>query len=423
MNYYNNSKSLFELKKSVLMKKITFQLKWLLPVLLLAIAFVSCKDDDENPIDLVPNLNGLYVYGSGTVATKPGNANSKVNLAILDPSKGAMVTSLPGVFGKFIHVNAGGELQLAYRDGDVARVYGSQGGGIVDSAIVVGGVINDVVLHGTLTDGGDPIEVEKTGLYYLYVDVNTETFILMEVKANIIGDATPNQWAAGTLIPLKSSDTLKTVFEVTNLPLTGASGYRYRFNDGWHVYYDNTTVTLSSMGVPSYGAAWDSGINDIGFHLDNAPNKESGIYTLTLTFDFKTQSWSETKTKTGELLVDHANDVFGWFGNAYYVSGATEGAWDDVHHTMTPVKDGNLYNWVWNLELIQGRSFVLRQVGGGGAWITFGGAAKIGPAFDDGSIVKEDGQDNYFVATGGNYKITFTINAEDEGRILTIEHQ
>ena len=40
-----------------------------------------------------------------------------------------------------------------------------------------------------------------------------------------------------------------------------------------------------------------------------------------------------------------------------------------------------------------------------------------------GSIIKENGQDNYFVAKGGNYKITFTINAEDEGRILTIDPQ
>jgi len=406
------------------MKKNRFNLLWLLSFSLLVTLFVACdKDDDPNPIDLVPNLNGLYVYGTNTVATTPGNSASKMNLAVLDHKQGAMKSSQAGVFGKFIHINAGGTLQLAYRNGDIAKIYGCDGGGALDSAITVGGQINDKVLHGTLTNEGDPIVVANAGLYYLYVDVNTETFILMQVKANMIGDATENQWNAGTALPLKSSDTLTTVFEGTGIPLVGASGYRYRFNDGWHVYKGDSIVTLSSLGVLSYGAAWDSGINDLGLLIDNIPQKESGIFTITLTFDFKTQLWTEVKTKTGELQVNHSADKFGWFGNAYYVNGTVEGAWDAIHHIQTPTKDGDLYNWVWNLELIEGRSFVLRQDGGAGAWITYGGAAKQGASFDDQSIIKENGQDNYYVAKGGNYKITFTINAVDEGRILTIDPQ
>jgi hypothetical protein len=405
------------------MKKQLFRSLWLLSFAILSVLFVACDKDDDDPIVLVPNLNGLYVFGTNTVATAPGNAASKVNLAILDPGKGAQVPSLPGVFGKFIHIGANSTIQLAYKQDDVEKVYGADGGGSIDSAIVTGGSINDVVIHGTLKDGGAPIKVAKAGLYYLYADVNNETFVLMEVKANIIGDATQLQWSAGTVLPLKSSDTTSTVFEATGIPLVGASGYRYRFNDGWHVHEDATTVTLSSMGVLSYGAAWDSGINDIGFFLDNAPHKETGIFTITLTYNAATGVWSEVKTKTGDLLVDYSASEFGWFGNAYYVSGTVEGAWDAIHHIKTPVKDGNLYNWVWDLELIQGRSFVLRENGGSGAWITYGGAAKLGASFDDGSIIKENGQDNYYVAVGGNYRITFTINAEDEGRILTIAPQ
>jgi hypothetical protein len=406
------------------MKKQLFKSVWLLAFAILSVLFVACdKDDDDDPIILVPNLNGLYVFGTNTVATAPGNAASKVNLAVLDPNRGAMVANLPGVFGKFIHIGANSTIQLAYKQDAVEKVYGADNGGSIDSAIVTGGSINDVVINGTLIDDGDPIKVAKAGLYYLYADINTEKFVLMEVKANMIGDATELQWTAGTLLPLKSSDTVSTVFELTGLPLVGASGYKYRFNDGWHVHEDAQIVTVSSLGVVSYGAAWDSGINDLGFYLDNAPHKETGIFTITLTYDAATGVWTEVKTKTGELLQDYSDNEFGWFGNAYYVEGTTEGAWDAIHHIILPVKDGNLYNWEWNLELIQGRSFVLRENGGGNAWITYGGAAKLGTSFDDGSIVKEENQDNYFVAVGGNYKITFTINAEDEGRILTIVPQ
>ena len=407
------------------MKKNSFKLIWLLAFAIMTTFFVACdKDDDDDPIVLVPNLNGLYVFGTNTVASAPGNAASKVNLAILDPNQGAKVNSLPGVYGKFIHIGANSTIQLAYKADAVEKVYGCDGGGALDSAIVTDGAINDKIIHGTLADNADPIKVTNAGLYYLYVDVNNETFKLMEVKANIIGDATELNWAAGTPLPLKSSDSLTTVFEGTGIPLKGATGYRYRFNDGWHIHADANIVTMTSMGVPSYGAAWDSGINDIGFFLDNAPHKVTGIFTITLTLDAKTGVWTEVKTKTGELLIDYSGANYGWFGNAYYASGTTPGAWDAIHHIQLPVKDGNLYNWVWNLELIEGASFVLREDKENGAWITYGGAAKLGAAFENGLIVKEAPDvDNYKVVTGGNYKITFTINAEDEGRILTIDPQ
>src|SRR5690606_9708727 len=127
------------------------------------------------------------------------------------------------------------------------------------------------------------------------------------------------------------------------------------------------------------------------------------------------------KTKTGDLLQDYTDKEFGWFGNAYYADGTTEGAWDAIHLIKLPRKEDNLYHWEWELDLIEGRSFVLRENAEGGAWITYGGAGKVGKAFDDMLIIKEDGQDNYFVAKGGTYLVTFTINAEDEGRLLTIE--
>lgn len=406
------------------MKQRSFTSLLLLTFSIFALIAISCKDDDDpQPKVLLPKLDGLYVYGTNTTASEPGNAASRMNLAILDPNQGAQVASIPGVFGKFIHIGAGGSLEMAYVENEIGTVYGSMGGGDLDSAIVAGGAVNDIVRHGMLVEDGDPITVSAAGLYYFYVDINSETFILMPVKANMIGDATELQWAAGTSLPMKSSDTLKTVFEGTNIPLVGASGYRYRFNDGWHVYQSNDIVTLSSLGVPSYGEAWDSGINDIGFHLDNIPHKETGLFTINLTYDAKTGEWDEVKTKTGDLLVDYSNDEFGWFGNAYYVEGAVEGAWDAIHHIKKPVKEENLYHWNWTLELIEGRSFVLRENADAGAWITYGGAAKLGSAFENNLIVKEEGQDNYFVATGGTYNITFTINAEDDGRILTIEPQ
>ena len=388
---------------------------------ILTIFMMSCTEDDPGPQVLLPKLDGLYVFGTNTVAKEPGTAASKVNRAVLDKNQGTKVANMAGVFGKFMHIGANSTISLAYVENKEGKLYGANGGGSLDSAFVVGGAVKDKVINGTLVENGTPIKVTNAGLYYLYVNMLEKKFILMEVKAQMIGDATEKQWAAGTSIALKSSDTLKTVFEATGVPLKGATGYRYRFNDGWHVYQDANIVTLSSLGVASYGEAWDSGINNIGFELDNIPHKVTGIFTINLTYDAKTGEWKETKTKTGELLIDYSNAEYGWFGNAYFLEdGTTEGAWNDIHLVKKPVKDGNKYNWTWTLKLIEGRSFVLREKKENGAWITYGGAAKLGAAFDDGKIIKETGADNYYVAKGGTYKVTFTINAEDEGRILTI---
>ncbi len=408
------------------MKKPFFKLGTLISILVLMV-LVACKTEPNpqpEPIELLPNLDGLYVTGTSTIASDIGAPEAKVNRAVLDPGKGAQVDNMEGVFGKFMHIGANSTITLTFVEDSVGTTYGANGGGSLDSAIVAGGSVNDLVINGELVADGDPIEVTNEGLYYLFVNMNEKKFILMEVKANIIGDATELQWAAGTPIPLKSSDVDKTVFEATNVPLVGASGYRYRFNDGWHVFEGNAVVTLSSLGVPDYGEAWNSGVNELGYFLDNAPQKESGMFTITLTYDAATGEWSEEKTKTGDLAVDYSTAKFGWFGNAYYAdtTNNTEGAWDAIHHSITPVQvDDSLYNWTWELELIQDRSFVIREDADGGTWITYGGANKVGTAFTDDLIIKEDGQDNYFVVQGGRYLVTFTINTNDEGRTLTIE--
>ncbi|WNJ20449.1 hypothetical protein [Pontibacter sp. G13] len=405
------------------MKNLVISRVWLFACLIIGFIFSACSETpvDPEPIELLPNLDGLYVTGTNTIATELGTPESKVNLAVLDPGKGAQTDNLPGYYGKFMYIGANSTISLTFVENEIGTTYGATNGGTLDSAIMAGSTINDLVIQGELIKDGDPIRVNEEGLYYLFVDLNETKFILMEVKAQMIGDATEGQWATSTSIPLKSTDANGTVFEATEVPMYGAAGYRYRFNEGWHVFEGNTAVTMSSLGVPDYGEAWDTGINQVGYYLDNIPNKETGLFTITLSYDASTGEWEESKVKTGELLVDYSTVSYGWFGNAYYADGTTEGAWDDIHLKKTPTQDGNLYHWEWTLDLIQDRAFVLREDADGGAWITYGGANKVGSAFDNDLIIKEEGQDNYFVTIGGTYKVTFTINSEDDGRTLTIE--
>lgn len=414
------------------MKKLKLQQLVMLSLIAWASVFFSCKTEPIEPtptpdpvepsepqLPIIPN--GFYVFGTNTVATEAGSDASKLDLAVMDPGKGSMVESIAGVYGKFIHIGAQGSIQFTFVESGIRNAYGVDGTASVDSAEAIGGSVKELVLNGSLIKDGQAIEVAEEGLYYLYADMNKLKFVLMPVKANIIGDATEQEWTGGTVLNLVSSDTSVTVFELTELPLVGASGYRYRFNDGWHVLNEDPEITLSSLGVASYADAWSSGTNDLGYFLENCAHKESGVFTIQLKYDAATQTWSETKTKTGELLTDYSDTEFGWFGNAYYVNDTTPGAWTDIDLVQRPIRDGNLYTWSWNLELIEDKSFVLRENVQNGIFITYGSVNKVGAAFDNRFIRKESGQDNYYVAQGGTYTVTLTINAEDEGRTIRIE--
>lgn len=397
--------------------------------LLCLLATLTSFSCDQTPVEpepeptqtSYPGLNGLYVHGSNTIASSPSD-DGFVPASVLDPGKGAMVDSLIGIHGMFLYIGANSTIELTQVINELGTTYGSAGGGSIDSSTAVNGSVNDLVINGTLEADGDPIQVEREGLYYLFVDVNRKNFVLTEVKANIIGDATDQGWTSGTDLPLETISKERAVFKGQSINMAAATGYRYRFNDGWHVYDDGTNiVTLSSLGVPSYAEAWASGVNDIGFHLDNIPQQESGVYSISLTYDAVTKEWSEFKLRTGDLVTDYATAEYGWFGNAYYDEAGNEGSWSTIDLGKTPTQNGDLYEWTWSLELIQDRSFVLRQDATNGEWVTFGGATKEGSAFSNDLIIQEQGQDNYYVVVGGEYDVTFSINSSTDERKLIIE--
>jgi hypothetical protein len=400
-------------------------------VFLSALVFACSDDKNETPKELTPKLDGFYVYGTNTIAAASTEPTARMSRAVLDPGKGAQVNDMEGVYGKFMYIGANSSLKFAEVKSEKGVIYGAEGGGATDSASVVGNVIEkDVVIHGTLKADATPINIKDEGLYYVFVNTNTGLFIIMRVKADMIGDATEPQWSRGTLLPQKSTSKDSTVFEKTELNLKGSSGYRYRFNDGWHVYNDNTSIaTLSSLGVASYGDAWASGVNDLGFFLDNIPHKEDGVWTIRLKFDAATGTWTEKKIKTGNLLKDYTSTQMGLFGNAYVKQNGDTANWGsgtDGYDLKVPAKVNKVYTWTWtNVNLIEGREFIFLE---GGAWgglqIDATGATNTGSAIDNSKIVDAttigNQYHNYYVKTGGSYDVTLVIDAVAATKTVTI---
>jgi hypothetical protein len=393
----------------------------------------SCGSDSDpkDPPPPPPKLEGFYVFGTNTIATLATDPEARMALALLDPSKAPNITDKDGVYGKYMYIGANSTISFIEVDADGnATEFGADNGGTVTLGTDVGNVpINDMVIHGSLEEDGDAIEVAEEGLYYTFVDANEDMFVIVPIKAQMIGDATELMWDAGTELPMISSTKEKTVFEGTDIGLKGATGYRYRINDGWHAFEGPGQVTLSSLGVESYGEAWDSGINDVGFYLDNIPHKENGVFTVRLEYDAANDEWTETKTKTGELLIDYSDKEMSIFGNAYTLPGGAEGNWGsgtDGYGLHVPTKAGNVYTWSWNdVVLIQDREFIFLEDGAwGGVQIDFPGATNGGAAITGGDIVdattKEKEFHNYYVVEGGTYDITLAIDAAANTRTVTI---
>ncbi|WP_017731116.1 hypothetical protein [Nafulsella turpanensis] len=411
------------------MKKLLFP--QLMLMLVASVFFVSCSDESEDPAPevLTPKMDGVYVFGSNTIADDALDPDARMSLAVLDPTQGAMVESMEGIYGKFMYIGANSTIQFAEVEDEVGTTFGAADGGSVGIGAEVGNYpINDEVIYGTLETEAAPIEVSEEGLYYAYIDTNTDQFVLMRVEPNIIGDATEGQWATGTPLPQVFLSKDSAVYEAS-IPLTGASGYRYRFNDGWAVYQDPNIVTLSSLGVESYGEAWDSGVSDIGFYTENIPHHEDGIYTVRLTYNAATGEWDEDKVKTGNLEVDYSAIEMGLFGNAYVTAPEDTANWEagvDGYELHTPVVDGNTFTWSWDaVDLIQDREFIFLENGEwGGLQIDYTGATVQGAAIENGQIVDATtvgGEyHNFFVAEGGPYNITLVIDGETDARTINI---
>lgn len=405
----------------------------MLMLLIIPVYFYSCSEDDDGEEKiLLPKLDGFYVFGTNTIAESPSEPAARMALAVLDHGKLPNVENEDGVYGRFMYIGANSEIRFAEVVDEVGTVYGDVEGGTATLGTDIGNVpVNDMVIHGTLEADEDAIEIEDEGLYYVFVNVNTGFFSITRVKVNMIGDTTPGNWATGTFLDEVSVRTTGTVFEKAGVTLKGESGYRWRFTDGWHFYDESgVTTTLSSLGVFSYGESWPLPANDVGFFLDNAPHQTTGIFTVRIEFDQATGEWTETKTKTGEVLVDYSSVNMAIIGSAItgtcFCGDGTGG-----FQAHDPVKVGNVYTWTWNdVSLLAAGDFIFLE---DATWppnkllIDYTGATVNGTAVptnvNDATLPPTSGPDhNYHVITAGVYDITLVIDAAANTKTVTINN-
>ena len=148
--------------------------------------FTSC-DKDEDPIDVIdnsndpvveePDIDGFYVYGSGSAAADVQSPSAKMEPAALEANRSNGREFIQGIYGKFMYLDANAALEFTFIESGEPTVYGAGTDAKVDSGTVFGGAFEDLALGGSLVVGGNALTTAEAGLYYLYVDFNAENFI------------------------------------------------------------------------------------------------------------------------------------------------------------------------------------------------------------------------------------------------------
>lgn len=161
-------------------------LQFLLLLVAAPLFFSSCDDETEAPKELLPKLDGFYIYGTNTIASSAVEPAARMALAVLDHGKAPNVENQAGVYGKFLFIGANSKIKFAEVKNEVGIVYGAENGGTTSNGLDVGNVpIDDNVIHGTLLVDGPEIDVAEAGLYYAFANVNTGFFVLVHVDVVI----------------------------------------------------------------------------------------------------------------------------------------------------------------------------------------------------------------------------------------------
>lgn len=139
---------------------------------------------------------------------------------------------------------------------------------------------------GTLEMRGDTMRAGEAGLYFISVDLNTNTYSMEKRSYGILGDATSVGWEGDDLDLVWNEEKGALEVELELVP----GGYKIRANDNWDV---------------NYGDGDGDGILELGG--DNIMSNESGPHTITwyldkpdytyeirsLSFDTRGKFWSD----------------------------------------------------------------------------------------------------------------------------------
>jgi len=400
----------------IIMKELSFKsmlkFSWII-ILAGLVTFTSCKkdDDEEEIVDPVVVLDGLYVKGDAVAYT--------------DFNEKAIMTSTKNEVGQadraelmelYIPVKAGGGFNIVMVKGSANTTYGP-GADFAKVDNPTGDEPHSADFsRGSIEETSDKFTVAEDGMYHVIFDTEVNKVVVAKVEWGLIGAATPNGWGGST-------DLVEGAFNATAMSWTTSMDllkgeFKLRYSNGWKIEidttYDNGTADKGIKVNTNYGGAVDALVPGGA----NIVNDDPGVYDVTMEFELG-KGFTLTLDRTGDLpSIDYSNYEMAIIGSAYYKADGTQAAWDEDLQPQMPVVSGTDYTWTYStFDLIAGGEFKWREAGTwSGKSIGFGDVVWAG---DDLANFTDNGG-NILVGADGNYTIELKIEAATEVYTVTV---
>ncbi len=272
---------------------------------------------------------------------------------------------------------------------------------------------------GTVKSGNAPIlNADTSALYHIVYDTELNTCAIAEANWGIIGDATPEGWASST--PLNAAFDLDTMIFMSDSLEMYTGYYKYRYNNGWKIVFNNDLKVNANLGVDPEGQLYAGGYN--------IQHKKSGKFQIKLTWilgegfseevitqiEYPLTDWSsKTCDVVGTGVSDdnankEADPLWSW-GNRLWAGGNADGL---------PTKVEDVYTYVWHLILEANQGFKLREVDNE-AYVWDIGYSGINLTNSSPNLI--DNNNNISVSVKGEYIITLVIDATNgDSKTVTI---
>ncbi len=279
------------------MKKI---FNYISALILVALAFTSCKDND-NWVIIEEAQPGTYIVGSATIFS--GEASTSALKPVkLDIGDGESETK-PDIIGIYTWLKSGADFNISVCTvaGEAPVKYGK--GEVVEEEA-------DVISIYNLSETGPAFTVSADGLYNVIVNTTLNQVSILPVSWGIIGAATAQAWNGETPFNAPKFDSASNTveWEMSTTLSAGEFKFRYSGNWGYEIPYDAagtkvkifTDVTGTQSGTDNI---LTEGYTTMETGGANLVTNIGGQFSVFMKYDIRAGQFSARYVLTGDPII------------------------------------------------------------------------------------------------------------------------
>ncbi len=323
---------------------------------LFAVAFISCKDDDNGGSNPPQVEDGIYLAGEAT-------NYADINTALLMTSatnEASSNAARDGMYEIYTTLETGKTFYIAEVAGTTTTKYGPSSVSGAFFSYNPNGKADQPKVNlqmGAYAAGTTTFTVPASGLYHVVIDKQLVKVAIIPVEYwAIIGGATPNGWSDTKMAIDGAFSKTSMSYKVTDLVLRQGD-YKFRYSGGWKLQLDDTSTVagVSTIKVnTNFGGTSLTTLVAGGANISFAKADE-GKYTVEAKWTLESgYTFSLTKTGTVDPLPEYPAALY-MIGDGLNLADSDGNTtpdgwqWDLTDAPMVPVNSHPYLFWkiVW----------------------------------------------------------------------------